>query len=246
MLTKLLINQEKGSFRYKLRKKRLKTFIETFDPGLSDTILDVGGTSSFWLGTGLEKNVTLFNLIKPKKKDLEMGFNAVQGNALDMHMFKNNQFDIVFSNSVIEHVGPFRKQAKFAREVKRVGKNYWVQTPNRNFPIEPHFLFPFFQFLPENLQYHIAQKWSYSHFKKYGFNNHRILAELSDIRLLTYKEFSILFDEGVICRERVMGFAKSFIACKKQHFGSKKETPASYNRKREKSAGPVINIGTYG
>ena len=61
--------------------------------------------------------------------------------------FGDGEFDVAFSNSVIEHVPP-ELQAKFASEVGRVADRYFVQTPNRYFPIEPHYQLPLFQFLP--------------------------------------------------------------------------------------------------
>ncbi len=61
--------------------------------------------------------------------------------------FGDREFDIAFSNSVIEHVPP-ELQAAFAAEVSRVADRYFVQTPNRYFPIEPHYQLPLFQFLP--------------------------------------------------------------------------------------------------
>src|ERR1017187_2845994 len=56
--------------------------------------------------------------------------------------FRDAAFDVVFSNSVIEHVGDAQSQRAFAREVARVGRAYWVQTPNRWFPVEQHLLTP--------------------------------------------------------------------------------------------------------
>ena len=56
-----------------------------------------------------------------------------------------------FSNSVIEHVPP-QLQSKFAEEVARVATRYFVQTPNRYFPIEPHYQLPLFQFLPKGIR----------------------------------------------------------------------------------------------
>ncbi len=126
------------------RNKRFEVFVDELSPYDSKNILDVGGSSETWLGTGFEHKVTLLNLTKPKERDIKKKFKAIQANALNMHMYKENEFDIVFSNSVIEHVGDRANQKRFAEEVKRVGECYWVQTPNRHFPMEPHFLFPFF------------------------------------------------------------------------------------------------------
>ena len=210
-----LIKQKAGlSFvSQAMRANRFKLFLETLQPGPDAAILDVGGTSAMWLGTGLEKNVTLLNLTEPKQKDLQMGFKAVKGNALDMHMFADQQFDIVFSNSVIEHVGSYENQKRFASEVHRVGRHFWVQTPNRRFPVEPHFLFPFFQFLPRNMQKQIALIWKPSHFKRHGIPREKILAELANIRLLTEAEFNQLFSRANLIREEMFGFTKSFVAC---------------------------------
>ena len=195
-----------------MRANRFRLFRETLQPGPDAAILDVGGTSAMWLGTGLEKNVTLLNLTEPKLKDLQMGFKAVKGNALDMHMFADQQFDIVFSNSVIEHLGSYKNQKRFASEVHRVGRHYWVQTPNRRFPVEPHFMFPFFQFFPDKMQKKIAVTWKHSHFKRHGIPREKILAELANIRLLTEAEFKLLFIRANLIREEMFGFTKSFVA----------------------------------
>ncbi|TVP98744.1 MAG: methyltransferase domain-containing protein [Balneolaceae bacterium] len=159
--------------------------------------------------------MTLLNLTKPKPKDLDTGFTVVQGNALDMHMFADKQFDIVYSNSVIEHVGSYANQSRFAAEVRRVGKSYWVQTPSRFFPVEPHFMFPFFQFLPGHVQRQIALSWRYSHFKRFGVPRERILDELSTIRLLSIREVMSLFGSEGLYREMFLGLPKSYVAFKK-------------------------------
>ena len=66
--------------------------------------------------------------------------------------FRDEAFDVVFSNSVIEHVGDAASQRRFAREVARVGRAYWVQTPNRWFPVEQHLLTPLVHWLPKSWQ----------------------------------------------------------------------------------------------
>ena len=81
----------------------------------------------------------------------------VEGDACNTQGFKERSFDVVFSNSVIEHVGPPQKQAEFAREARRLGKSYWVQTPSKWFPIEAHCGMPYWWVYPESWQkYFIA------------------------------------------------------------------------------------------
>ncbi|MBC8844888.1 class I SAM-dependent methyltransferase, partial [Escherichia coli] len=72
--------------------------------------------------------------------------------ATDLSEIDDQQFDIVFSNSVIEHLYTWENQEKMAKEVLRVGKYHFIQTPNYWFPIEPHWVFPFFQFLPKSIR----------------------------------------------------------------------------------------------
>ena len=66
-----------------------------------------------------------------------------------MPEFTTGEFDVVFSNSVIEHVGDFDDQRRMADEVRRVGRRFFVQTPNRWFPLEVHTRLPFVHWLPD-------------------------------------------------------------------------------------------------
>lgn len=143
-LDKYADNSNSNSVSSGLRTKRFNWFLETIKPNKISKILDVGGTEAIWLGTGLEKQVTLLNIGFKKR---EPQFNYVVGDACNMK-FIDGEFDIIYSNSVIEHVGNFERQTQFAKEVVRVGKSHWIQTPYKHFPIEPHFLFPLFQYLP--------------------------------------------------------------------------------------------------
>lgn len=203
-------NTNPNSYSYKARKKRFSWFVEKMQISPTDKILDVGGAESTWLGTGYEKNITLLN-IGFKKEEMNPIFQYIVGNACHMDKIEDKQFDVVFSNSVIEHVGKGKEQENFASEVKRVAKKYWIQTPNKHFPLEPHFLFPFFQYLPEKLQLWIGMNWKYSHLKR---NNENISDELSRLKLLSKSEFSKLFTEASIIEEKFMGLTKSLIAYK--------------------------------
>jgi hypothetical protein len=98
-----------------------------------------------------------------------------------------------------------------ANEVCRVGKCYFVQTPNKYFPLEPHFLFPFFQFLPIRFR-----AWLLQNFKLGWFTKTPDALEarevVESIRLLTKKEFKAFFPNASIYEEKVLWMTKSFIA----------------------------------
>ena len=74
---------------------------------------------------------------------------SIAGDATDLSDFADKSFDIAFSNSVIEHLFSFQNQQKMALEAQRVSRYHFIQTPNFWFPIEPHWVFPCFQFLPK-------------------------------------------------------------------------------------------------
>jgi SAM-dependent methyltransferase len=71
----------------------------------------------------------------------------VQADAATGLPFVDDEFDLVYCSSVIEHVAPARRGA-FAAELRRVGRGLYVQTPAFSFPIEPHSLLPFAHWLP--------------------------------------------------------------------------------------------------
>ena len=197
------------------RSQRIELFLNRFNPDSQTKILDVGGSSEIWLDTGLNRNVTLLNLTKPKKRDLDLGFQCVQANALNMKEIQDQAFDIAFSNSVIEHVGGYSEQKKLADEIRRVGKSYWIQTPNRYFPIEPHLMFPYAQFLPSIAERWVALYWPYSNYRRWGAEKKRTIQFLDKTRLLTEGELRTLFPNSTIYKEKIAGITKSLIAWKK-------------------------------
>jgi SAM-dependent methyltransferase len=67
--------------------------------------------------------------------------------------FGDDEFDLVYCSSVIEHITPARRAA-FAAELRRVARGWFVQTPARSFPIEPHSLLPGAHWLPPALRRH--------------------------------------------------------------------------------------------
>ena len=199
------------SLAFKLRKERFKLFEEFASRFNNPKILDVGGTQSFWSKANFSKekesHIVLSNL--EPTETTSANFISHVGDATNMKEFEDNSFDIIFSNSVIEHVGDFGKQKDMADEIRRLGKAYFVQTPNKYFPIEPHFLFPFFQFLPKLFKIFLIMHFRLGWFKKEP-NKQKASKLSSSIRLLSKKELRLLFPEGKISEEKFLFLTKSY------------------------------------
>lgn len=172
-----------------------------------------GGVLNFWKTMEFkyfnEVSITLLNTHKMDLPDTYSNVSSVLGDACDLSQYNDKQFDLVFSNSVIEHVGNFERQRKMAEEMKRVGKHCYLQTPNRYFILEPHFLIPFFQFFPVSLKAFFIKNFSIGHFKK-AETYADALEAAESVRLMTEKELKILFP-GIEIRKEKLGFmTKSF------------------------------------
>jgi hypothetical protein len=187
----------------------MRFFEELFRPTTATTILDVGGEEYNWTLISAQPKVTLINTYYGRGS-ISGPFRKILGDGR-MLPFGDKTFDIVYSNSVIEHVGSFDDQTAFAREVRRVGKAYFVQTPDRHFPVEPHFVGPFIHYLPVKLQKKLIR-----HFTPWGLiakpDRKRVEQVLASIQLLTYSQMTNLFVDSAILRERVCGLSKSLIA----------------------------------
>lgn len=205
--------RQPNSLASRLRRKRfalLRTLLERVPRPLR--ILDVGGTAPFWRDSGVlgdaTIDVTLLNVAIPVQRSAR--FTYVRGDARALE-FKDASFDVVYSNSVIEHVGGAREQGEMAREIRRVGKRYFVQTPNYFFPIEPHFLVPGFQFLPLSLRARLLNRCDLGWSKREP-DLASARAVVGSVTLLRRKEFARFFPDATIYDERYLGLTKSFIA----------------------------------
>ncbi|MCU0276568.1 MAG: class I SAM-dependent methyltransferase [Acidobacteria bacterium] len=199
------------------RKRRFKHFRELI-AGIDEqpiTILDIGGWQEFWEVMGFAETphqVILLNRYAVTTR--HQSISSVVGDARDLRAFADNSIDVVFSNSVIEHLGTFEDQRRMASEVRRVGRRYFIQTPSFFFPLEPHFLFPFFHWLPIRFRIFLIRKFSLGFVAKKP-SREDALRTVSEYRLLTKSEMKILFPEATILLEKIVGFTKSYIAIKK-------------------------------
>jgi len=183
------------------------------------TVLDTGGTVNFWNQMGMLNNadfkLTILNIESEENNYSNIKF--VKGDARNLSCYKDSEFDIVFSNSVIEHVGSKSDQEKMASEIVRTGKRYYVQTPNYYFPFEPHFLFPLFQFFPLFFKKFLLKNFSMGWFDKAN-DDSEAMEIINSIRLLRKKEFRELFPDSMIIPEKLFWISKSFVAIGGKNF----------------------------
>lgn len=212
------------------REKRKQLFKSYFSIDKSTKILDLGsenGTNIFNVLQGTDfdpQNVYIADIDSDaveKGKEL-YGFNAVLIGEDQSLPFDNKYFDIVYCSSVIEHTtvekadvwewkdekefksASFKRQRQFAEEIIRLGKQYFVQTPNKTFPIESHTWLPIVGYLPRR---YLLPILSLS-------NRYWVKKSQPDFNLLTINEMQTLFPDAEIVCENKLGLTKSIMAIK--------------------------------
>jgi hypothetical protein len=121
----------------------------------------------------------------------------------------SEKFDLVYSNSVIEHVGGHAQRLAMASVVYQAGRHHWVETPYRYFPLEPHWMFPAFQFLPVRARVAAARRWPLSWSRPQGRD---AVASVLEVELLGKTEMQYYFPDSELLEERAAGWVKSIIA----------------------------------
>lgn len=199
----------------KARLRRWETFRDAFPAIEKLRLLDLGGTVETWHRAPVRpRQVTVLNLSEPGESD-EHWIVPVTGDACQAadalaKAGVNTHFDVVFSNSLIEHVGGHARRAEFARQVHRLAPRHWVQTPYRYFPLEPHWLFPGMQFLPAAARVKIAMRWPLVHTRPVDIDQAR--EDVLWTELIGVTEMRAYFPMSSILRERLLGITKSLIA----------------------------------
>lgn len=200
------------------RRRRTEMFLKVVDRILEAKgeahILDVGGTIGYWrtLEPLLGDRKLTFTLVNLGAEPRDEGpYRLRAGDACAMPEFADNSFDVVHSNSVIEHVGHWREMRAMAAEVRRLAPAYFVQTPNIAFPIEAHFGLPFVHWLPEPMRAAIL----YAPRGKFVPKDAPYDAAIEMVQrvvLLSHGQMRHLFPDSRLVAERVVGLAKSWIA----------------------------------
>jgi hypothetical protein len=193
------------------RRKRMRNFVKLMGVDDRTSIVDVGGTPFVWGLMPFRPYITMVNLKMPQALDENLRAVIASGTAIP---FPDKSFDICFSNSVIEHVGNAAARARFSQEVRRVSGHYWVQTPNKHFAVEPHFVCLFLHWLPFRVKRRLIR-----YFSVWGLmtkpSQTRVDETLSGITLLDEQEMRALFPDAEIIKERFFGAVKSLIAVKR-------------------------------
>lgn len=197
------------------REKRFAVFRSKIASERIGHLLDVGGFASDWHGRGeLVERVTTLNLTIPGESTSPPGspvIESIEGDARKLRM-RDGEYEVVYSNSVIEHVGSFEDQMAFAQEVRRVGGKLWIQTPAFSCPVEPHYLGLFVHWIP------LRWRWPFIRWGTFigltgAAGEEGLRSIMQTTRLLTYREFKTLFPDCEIWVERMLWvIPKSYVA----------------------------------
>lgn len=209
------------SLGFRLRRRRgrlIRQLVESICSGLGRRIrlVDLGGTEIYWKilqRSFLERHVERISLVNLEHRfvdDTEL-FVPVVGDACALSAFADHEFDLVHSNSVIEHVGDMSRMERFAAEVARLAPCYYIQTPYFWFPVEPHFLCPLFHWLPESIRVRLALRVALGNYPRMHAVETATKA-VRGIRLLDRREMRVLFPGACHRFEWFAGFPKSLIA----------------------------------
>ncbi|MCD9196881.1 methyltransferase domain-containing protein [Aeromicrobium wangtongii] len=195
--------------RYRARRwEQLRTEF----PDIADmTIVDLGGTVSSWRRAPVRPRKVIVLSFEPEGADDVDWIESHHADACDLPApFRDLRADLVYSNAVIEHVGGAERRQRFADSVHRLADHHWVQTPYRYFPVEPHWLFPGFQFLPVPARVAVSRRWRLVHTP--NSDRQAAVDNVLSVELIGLTELRNLFPTSRVLTERAAGLVKSIIA----------------------------------
>lgn len=214
ILRRLVVDSPR-SVGARARQQRWLRFQASF-PAFGDLkVIDLGGTVETWRRAPVRPaHVTVLNLYEPGGPD-EPWVRPVIGDACHARQVLADaglpvEYDLVYSNSLIEHVGGHAKRAELTAEIRALAPRHWVQTPNRWFPIEPHWLFPLMQFLPFSWRVAVALHWPLVHTRPPS--REQAVVEVSWTDLIDATQLRAYLPDSTVLRERVLGLTKSLTA----------------------------------
>jgi len=214
------------SFGSRMRARRIRPFMDMVAAVSvrqeNVRVLDLGGRVNYWsilprqfLDTHRVR-ITLLNLPEDRNNSGEDDdvFQHVSGNACDLRDCSDQSFDIVHSNSLIEHVGQWEDMKRFAAEVHRLAPQHFIQTPYFWFPVEPHVVKPFFHWMPVPVQERLFMRLQMGQRGRARDRDEAVQKVEQCPRLLDITQMRLLFSESEIRREWFGPLIKSLIAIK--------------------------------
>lgn len=198
-------------FHHFFRQSRMKWFEQNFDIRDETKILDVGGGVRYWSYIKCKPKITILNIFETKE-ELPLNVTWVVGDGRKMD-FEDNEFDIVFSNSVIEHLQEGQDQYDLAKEIMRIGKSFFVQTPYRYAVIDSHYITFLVHWLPRNIQKKILRYTSVWGLVRKP-PQERVNNMVNTTNLLNLSEMRRCFPGAKIRKERLLLLTKALIAYK--------------------------------
>jgi hypothetical protein len=194
-----------------MRARRWGELLGRF-PALRDMrVLDLGGLVGVWERAPVApREVTVLNIFEQDAG--AKWIRTVVGDACELpDRLRGQRWDLVYCNSVIEHVGGHWRREALAESIHALGEHHWVQTPYRYFPIEPHWLFPGFQFLPVRARAEVTVRWPFGNYRGVHELEHAVEWTLVT-ELLSRTEMERYFPRSEIVSESIGPLVKSLIA----------------------------------
>jgi hypothetical protein len=203
-----------GSLGELRRARRWEWVRQAFPEIGSMSVIDLGGTAESWLRSSLRPALGHIVILEPSSREPPAPWiREDRADACDLPShISDGRYDLAYSNAVIEHVGGHSQRMRFAEAVHKLAERHWVQTPYRYFPIEPHWLFPGFQFLPMNVRAELSRRWPLVHTRSESWEQG--LRAAMSVELLSRTEMTFYFPDSALRTERMMGMVKSLIAIK--------------------------------
>lgn len=174
-------------------------------------VVDLGGDLRAWrLAPVRPRELVLLNRFEQDAPD--EWITTVVGDACALpDELRGERFDLVYSNSVLEHLGGHARREAFAASVHALGDAHWIQTPYRYFPLEPHWLCPGFQFLPVRARAAVTLRWPLGNYTQVESMAEAVRWSLAT-ELVSETELRHYFPRSAVWRERVLGMTKSLVA----------------------------------
>ena len=227
VMTRVRDHENPASVAARFRRRRFARFLALFPELTTMHVIDVGGRVGTWVDQECSpRHITITNVSEhevlsgwhgelPANVSVAAWDATTPPSSLLAGQGKAGVFDLVYSNSVIEHVGSPAARARFAHNVQALAPAYWIQTPNRYFPLEPHWMFPGFQFLPVAARAVISRHWPFGYIRSAAKPASTARNDVLAVDLLGRREMESLFPHAALLEERVCGLTKSFVAASK-------------------------------